>query len=296
MHALMALQMLSSNGMIYGQVMGLRGPKAAEIRDVQADARSWASLFYTLRDGQSGSVQRVKWGAVQNTGSAQWTRILAGRGGVMLPPNTIYRASKALSPPIPIPATKEAQKLLAEMKSKGWLITRPVKPAPEIWEMLKRARSIKEIRKASQRMRRWMTAEYGPGVLRRLDGSPPTEFADVLELHADKLLTGKRLPSYAKTDRKRSDDKRVVFLSKILAGARFGLAPITAAKRLSHWHWPRAWAEKSTKEYLEWSKAEFAKSGKQKVQTLSGPVEVLKLGSRKVGVADATADKIDRLD
>ena len=291
----MALQTMSSNGKIYGHIMGSRGPKAAESKDLQADAGSWASLFYTVRDGQSGSMQRVKWGSVQNTGSAQWTRILAGRGGVVLPPNTIYRASEALSPPIPIPPTKGAQKLPAEMKSKDWLISRPVMPAPEIWEMLKRARSIREIRKASQRMRSWMTTEYGPGLGRWLPGSPPTEFADVLELHADKILIAKRLPTYAKTDRPRSDDKRVVLLSKILAGARFGLAPITAAKRLSHWHLPRDWAEKPQKEYLEWSKAEFARSKKEKVQRLGGPIEVLKMGSHRVRT-EATADKADELD
>jgi hypothetical protein len=222
---------------------------------------------------------------VQNTGPAQWTRILAGRGGVMLPPNTVYRASEPLSPPIPIPVSKAAQILPSKMKTKDWLISRPVMPQPEIWELLKRARSVEEIRKASHRIRKWMDEEFGP-VGRWLPGSPPAEFSDVLELHAEKILVGKRLPSYAKTDRKRSDDKRVVFLSKILAGARFGLAPITAAKRLSHWHWPRDWAEKPTKEYLEWSKAAFAKSRKEKVQTLGGPVEVLKMGSSKVG-ADA---------
>jgi hypothetical protein len=280
---------------IYGQVMGLRGPKPVDNNLLKADACAWACLFYNLRDGQAGSVQKMKWGPVQNTGSARWTRILAGRGAIMLPPNTLYRASEALSPLILIPVSKAAQELPAEMKSKGWLISRPVMPAPRIWTLLKRARTTEEISRASREMRRWMTKEYGEGVGRWLPGSQPTEFADVLELHADKILIAKRLPTYAKTDRKRSDDKRVVFLSKILAGARFGLAPITAAKRLSHWHWPRDWDEKSMKEYVEWSKTEFAKSRKEKVHTLGGTVEVLKMGLRNVGV-DAITDKTDKLD
>jgi len=129
-----------------------------------------------------------------------------------------------------------------------------------------------------------MTKEFGPGIGRWLPGSPSAEFADVLELHAEKILIGKRLPNYAKTDRRRSDDKRVVFLSKVLAGARLGLAPITAAKRLSHWHWPSDRSEKSAMEYLEWSKTEFTKLSKEKGQTLAGPVKILRMGPRKVGV------------
>jgi hypothetical protein len=39
----------------------------------------------------------------------------------MLPPNTLYRASEALSPPILIPVSKAAQKLPAEMESQDWL-------------------------------------------------------------------------------------------------------------------------------------------------------------------------------
>jgi len=267
--------------MIYGQVMGLRGPKPAELGLLKADACAWACLFYSLRDGQSGSVQKLKWGPIRSTGSAQWTRIVAGRGGIMLPPNTLYRESEVLGPPIPIQVSKWARELPAEMKSKDWFISRPIMPAPEVWELLKRARTEDEIRKASREMRRWMTTEYGPGVGRWLPGSPQVEFADALELYSKQLLLGKRLPSYAKTNRPKSDDKRVVFLSRVLAGARFGLAPITAAKRLSRWHWPNDWAEKSRKEFQEWSKSEFAKSGKEKVQKMSGPVQVLRMGSQK---------------
>jgi hypothetical protein len=106
-----------------------------------------------------------------------------------------------------------------------------------------------------------MTREYGPRIGRWLPVDPPLEFADALDLYAEELLGGKRLPSYAKTDRPSSDDKRVVFLSKVLAGARLDLAPITAVKRLSNWHLSRDWAEKSLKEYVEWSRKQFEERG-----------------------------------
>lgn len=200
----------------------------------------------------------------------------------MLPPNTEYRGSEALGPPIPIPVSKGAQELPVEiMKSREWVISRPVMPAPEIWELLKGARTTEHIRKASREMSRWMATEYGPGVGRWLPGSPPLELPDALELYSGQLLLGKRLPSYAKTKRPKSDDKRVVFLSKVLAGARFGLAPITATKRLSHWDWPKDWDERKMKEFLDLSKAEFAKSKKQKVGTITGPIEVLSMATRR---------------
>jgi len=145
-----------------------------------------------------------------------------------------------------------------KMKAKDWVIFRPVMPEPEIWSRLKRARSVGEVREASRKMRDWMTREYGPQVGRWLPGDPPFEFADALDLYAEKLLRAKHLPSYAKTDRPRSDDKRLVFLSKVLAGARLDLAPITAVKRLSHWGFPRDWAEKPLKEFVDLSGKEFA--------------------------------------
>jgi hypothetical protein len=101
-----------------------------------------------------------------------------------------------------------------------------------------------------------MDEQFGP-VGRWLPGSPALEFPDALDLYAEQFLKGKNLPCYAKTDRPRSDDKRVEFLSKVLAGARFGLAPITAAKRLSHWHFPSDWAEKALDEHVEWSEKQF---------------------------------------
>ena len=238
--------------------MGMRGPKPVDVNRLQADATAWASLFYTLRDGHSGHMQRVKWGPWRNTGSAKWTRMQSGRGFVELPANTRYRQSKPLGPAIHVPVSEGTRMLPEKMKAKDWVIFRPVMPGSEIWSRLKLARSVGEIREASRRMRDWMTREYGPRVGRWLPGNPPLEFADALDLYAEKLLGGIRLPSYARTDRPSSDDKRVVFLSKVLAGARVGLAPITAVKRLSHWDFSRDWAEKPLKEFIDWSEKEFA--------------------------------------
>jgi hypothetical protein len=246
--------------------MGLRGPKAVEVSTLQNDATAWAAFFYTLRDGQSGYMQRIKWEKLRNTGSAKWTRLQAGIGGIMLPANTSYRTAKPLGPAIHIPVS-EARMLQAEMNAKGWHVSRPVMPEPEIWSLLKQARSTAEIRKLSPRIRIWMTREFGPGLGRWLPGDPPIEFADALELYSEQLISSRRLPSYARKNRPSSDDKRIIFCSKVLAGARFDLAPITAVKRLSHWNFSKDWAEKPLRNLVELSNKQFAERGPVKIQS-----------------------------
>lgn len=229
--------------------MGKRGPKPVNVEHLKGDARSWASFFYTLRDGQSGHMQRVEWGPEQET----------RHGGK-------YRMSKPLGPVIPIPVSEAARMLPPEMHFEGWAIFRPVMPAPELWEQLKQARSVREIRAVSRKIRKWMDKEFGP-VGRWLGGAPPLEFSDALNLYAEQVLIGKRLPSYAKTDRPSSDDKRVQLLAKVLAGARYALAPVSAAKRLSHWNWPSDWAEKSLQEHVERSQMQFRKETQERRQS-----------------------------
>lgn len=244
--------------------MGLRGPTAVDVNRLQDDATAWAGFFYTLRDGQAGYMQPVKWERLRNTGSAKWTRLQAGLGGIVLPPDTFYRTSKALGRAILIPVSEAARMLPPKMDAKGWHVSRPVMPEPEIWSLLKQARSIAEIRKLCPRIRTWMTKEFGPGVGRWLPGDPPLEFADALELYGEQLISSRRLPSYARTSRPTSDDKRIVFCSKVLAGARFGLAPITAVKRLSNWSFPKDWAEKPLQKLVEASNKQFAEHGSVK--------------------------------
>jgi hypothetical protein len=237
--------------------MGRRGPKPVSVDHLKGYAISWASFFYTIRDGQSGQMQRFKWGPLRNTGSAKWTRVPSGMGTIAFPAGVKYREGKPLGPPILIPVSEAAKALPKEMRAKDWVVSRPIMPAPELWARIPQAISVGEVRNASREIRKWMDKQFGT-VGRWLPGSPPVEFCDALDTYAEQVLVGKRLPSYAKTDRPSSDDKRVQLLAKVLAGARYGLAPMTAAKRLSGWHWPRDWAEKTQREYMEWSKKQFA--------------------------------------
>src|SRR5262249_53378034 len=130
-----------------------------------------------------------------------------------------------------LPASKAVLELTSEMKAKGWEIWPPLLPAPELWEQLKQARSVTDVKKTSHGIRKWIDSE---SVLSGcLPGFPAVTIPDALDSYAQDFLTGMKLPSYAKTERPLSDNKRVNHLAKVLAGARLGLAPITAAKRLS---------------------------------------------------------------
>jgi hypothetical protein len=135
-------------------------------------------------------------------------------------------------------------------------------PEPEVWELLKRARTVAEVRKASQKIGAWMSLHGVSRWLPWLPTVPAVEFCDALNVYAENVLIGKRMSSYAKTNRSKSDDKRVVFLAKVLAGARYGLVPITAIKRLSHWHLSSDTAERTLKDFISRSQQTFAESNK----------------------------------
>ena len=58
------------------------------------------------------------------------------------------------------------------------------------------------------------------------------------------LVKAKRFPHYPKNPRPSSDDKRLIFFAKVLAGLEHGLAPLSATKRLSHWDFSKESLEK----------------------------------------------------
>ena len=107
-------------------------------------------------------------------------------------------------------------------------------PQPHLWEQLKRARSVKELRAATGEIYDWLTAA-APGVTRM------PEFRAALHDGAGELLKARDLWNYPRKQRPSSDDKRVEFFAEALAGLMLGLAPATATKKLSRWNPPKLW-------------------------------------------------------
>jgi len=244
------------------------GPKPVDVKQLQGEAVQWACFLYTLRDGQPGNMQRVgQWkpAPIPPRSSSKWVGFASGEGTIAVPADMVYRRKKPLrpmtaeplGPPIFIPVSEEARALpggTVKMHDQDWLVFPPTFPKPEIWEQLKKARSLLQIE----------TAAHSIGELESAFASSTTwaqNPAGALSHFAEGILEAKKLPHYPRKNRPRSDDKRIVFLAKVMAGLTLGLRPITAVKRLSGWQWPKDWAEKSLREFVEREERKFQAHG-----------------------------------
>jgi hypothetical protein len=173
----------------------------------------------------------------------------------------VYRRNKPvrlmipelLGPPIFIPVSEEARTLpggTVKMNGQDWLVFPPTFPKPEVWEQLKKARSVAQIEEAARGI-----GELASAFASSTDWAQKP--AGALSHFAEGILDAKRLPHYPRKSRTRSDDKRIVFLAKVMAGLTLGLRPITAVKRLSRWQWPKDWAEKPLREFVERQSRKF---------------------------------------
>lgn len=112
----------------------------------------------------------------------------------------------------------------------SWRIIPAIPPNRTAWEKLKKARTQGEIRQATRDIGRWA---------RRVERKDWTAFPQAICDHAKDLLRAKQMWTYPRDlQRRTSDDKRIVFLSKILAGSTVGLSPSYTVKRLAQLAWP----------------------------------------------------------
>jgi hypothetical protein len=179
------------------------GPKPVDVGMLKTYAKQWANLLSMLRDGEDGVIRKNPQGAKRS--------ILAK---------------------IPCEGTESRLRtefLKLAQSNPGLIIAFPIFPKPHLWEQLKRARSMEEIRRTARGIQRWIVAQG-------LESRMSPAFYNLLHGHAADLLAAKRLWIYPRSvERQSSDEKRIEFFSKVLAGLMLGLAPATAAKRLSHW-------------------------------------------------------------
>jgi hypothetical protein len=236
--------------------MGQPGPKPVDVKELERRAAEWACFFYTLRDGQPGHMDHVKVGRTQSVRSAIKQGLISGNPSGELQ-KTRIAFNQILEPLVYIPVSEAARVLpggFAKIKDQDWIIFPPIFPKPQVWIKLKKARTASQIKSAASKigeLNSVFTYPEKPG--HEYWGLNP---AGVLCRYAQGILIAKQLPHYPKTDRPSSDDKRVEFLAKVMAGLMLGLAPITAVKRLASWHWPKDWAEKRPDDW-KWNKQSF---------------------------------------
>jgi hypothetical protein len=98
---------------------------------------------------------------------------------------------------------------------------RPKVPVSEsqIWRALVAARRVADVRKACRDSQRWLNPEWG--------GRP---YVQDLTDHAEKFLRAKQDVYYPRRDS--SDEKRVIFFARAMAGITLGISPSTSVDRL----------------------------------------------------------------
>lgn len=204
-----------------------RGPKPIDFDLLVSRAELCGVVLHRLRDGSPGLLRHLKGGVWQTIYLAELRWDEVGR------PDRVsqrikdgqmsYRPIRCRVTTLAVPPTKKALRdvLRIAKRCKYWDFTPPDFPKPQLWKGLNEARSVHDLREVTRRLRRI---------------SP--EFASFLSSHAEGILRAKHLPNYPKSNRPRSDDKRIQFFAKVLAGLELGIAPATALKRLARLPFP----------------------------------------------------------
>jgi hypothetical protein len=184
--------------------MGKRGPQPIDIERLKNTAKGWATVLFGLRDGAKGVAE--KWGQ-----------------GLVI---SIVAAKNR----------RKTEKLLEDLKKRGYRIGWPVYSSPRIWTDLKHAVSIRQASGAIRALRRWRRVELPnvgkDNVLLMLQHNPRI------------FLRAKVLPNYPRRPES-NDDKRVIFFAKVLAGLEMDRTPLYTTKTLSGWRCKNYWSDVS---------------------------------------------------
>lgn len=208
-------------------------PKRATLEQLKSEAGAWAEFLYTLRDGQPGLLEKVKWNPFKSATSGEGKKIRMRTSRVVCVKIVPLKATKAGIDEL----TKQVTKQFT--KQKGWVFFSPVLPNLAAWERFKKARTVLEVRRAAGMMR----VEYF--YLPRGLSKPASVF---IREHAKDLLLAKKLPHYPRRAAS-NDDKRVVFFAKVLAGLSLGIRPLYATKKLGHWDWSKDHGSAALREF-----------------------------------------------
>lgn len=174
---------------------------------LEFQALQFANFLYTLRDGHGEIIKS------------------SGPGG-SIEISGIPGSSKE---------TRQFIQRLEKLYGTPYEVVPRIPPNSAAWDQLKRAHTEREIRRVAESIRRWAQQ------VERSDWQ--TEFPLVIRDHAKDLLRAKKSWNYPRKGRPKSDDKRVLFFAKVLAGFMFGLSPGYATKRLAYWEWSKEWIQ-----------------------------------------------------
>jgi hypothetical protein len=92
-------------------------------------------------------------------------------------------------------------------------------PEPDLWKRLKRATKPQQVRTICSQSRHWLNSKR-------------SELGQLLYKHADQFLEAKADPAYPHSERRSSENKRIQYLARAMAGVSVGLKPATGVDLL----------------------------------------------------------------
>lgn len=234
--------------------MGLRGPQPVGIAELKAHAVQWAYFLHGLRDGQPCPNEKIAWSGWRWRPRGRlpkgmivripFARVFLSKGietaERLFEVNSFFPAASSMDG---VPWTGISEKITKRSQipqkccfdlSEGdafYFVFLPVPEKKELWNVLLTAEGESDLKEVANRIARWIPPIPGH-----------RDFRNVLKKCSVELGAAKHVWFYPRDlARPSSDDKRIEFFAKTLAGLMLGVAPATAAKKLSQWKLPKLW-------------------------------------------------------
>jgi hypothetical protein len=229
------------------------GPKPPDLDSLLFYELAWTRVFLGLRDGSPATEEQVPGG----DGSGMLVKFSGQDEEKLL----ILRSGKK---PLQLRVLKEVatddkwrgrvQKEEGEFEAliTGQKVERvryPGMPAERnLWEALKRARSAAQVRRICRRSKHWLKWEWkGKRGGKRWYIRSPSACPEALSDHAEEFCRAKGNSRYPRSKRSSSDDRRIEYLARVMAGLSLvkPIAPATAVdllrkmkhgRRCACWH------------------------------------------------------------
>jgi len=238
--------------------MGSRGPQPVDRAALKIRAVQWFYFVIGLRDGHPDLMQRHVWGPwsgeKQEIRAGRAERILLARivpdgsGGetarLVFERLRTWASRRSNEEPqfeSPLFQTLEQDFGLPAKWRFGLkplnhptLVFPSLNAQPKLWSGLKEAHSAKALLRIGEVIYQWL-ADAQPGI------AETPEYRTTLCERSEEILSVRGLWNYPRTNRPKSDDKRIEFYAEAFAGLSSGVSPATATKKLARWIPPRLW-------------------------------------------------------
>jgi hypothetical protein len=237
---------------------GIPGRTGISLGWLNSQAHVWNMVLHDLRDGVPGFIAKIAKSGPGKRRLAPEMDYLAFHDVLAQAEQQRRGLSRAHARKIELlrvaiiapKRTLDARELVKGKRD--WMLTPPRYPIPEIWERLKKARSICDV----QRLARDIHVRY-----RTISVAQWEPFHN----HAADFLRAKKLHNYPRSVRPGSDEKRIHFFAKILSGFMQNIAPATATKRLARLSLPnKRELRRAFEEHAMWYSMPKYRQGKMK--------------------------------